>query len=264
METSLSKQLKVGAFTVGGVIVFMVSILLLGGGQFLFKSTYQLRVQFDQVQGLSRGSIVTLSGFPVGNVSEIRFVPGSDNFLEVVMDIDKAYANRITKGSVANVKTQGALGDKYIFIDPSKETSELLRDGDLLISGETGDFIDQIAAKGSQFSVVMDTVNEAHIFLKNLNSEGNSRKLIKSLVESTQSVKQLSDKGRDETLEKLNSILDKLDRGDGTLGALINDPSVYKKITGFLGESRREKFLSPLIDETSTPAITPKRKPSAN
>jgi len=37
-----------------------------------------------------------------------------------------------------------------------------------------------------------------------------------------------------ETSEKLNEILDKLNQGDGTLGMLINDPSMYEKLDSTL------------------------------
>ncbi len=94
----------------------------------------------------------------------------------------------------------------------------------------------------------MDTVREAQILLKNLNADGNSGKLVKNLVDTTDSIKKLTDKGRLETLDRMNSILEKIDKGDGTLGSLVNDPTIYRKLSGFLGESRREKFLTPLIE----------------
>lgn len=247
MEANFSKQMKVGLFTLVGVITLMISILVLGGGQSFLRSTYTLKVKFDQVQGLNKGSIVTLSGFPVGNVAEIEFLD-QENLLEVSLTIDKKHQKRITEGSVASVKTQGALGDKYIFIDTNQDSQAPIPDNGFLTTGESGDFLDRIAKKGDQLGEVMDVVREAHILLKNLNTDGNSGKLVHNLVESTASIKKLSDSGRLETLAKLNSVLDKIDKGEGTLGALINDPSIYRKLNGFLGETKREKFLSPLLE----------------
>ena len=41
-----------------------------------------------------------------------------------------------------------------------------------------------------------------------------------------------------------------LDNGQGTLGALINDPSLHNRISAFMGEAPRNRFLKPLIRES--------------
>ena len=114
MESTTSHQLKVGIFLAGALIITLVSIFFLGGDSF-FKEKAVLHAHFDQVQGLAPGSTVTLSGIPIGNVDEIKFLP-NENKLDVVMEIDAEFLPRITGDSVVEIKTQGALGDKYIYI----------------------------------------------------------------------------------------------------------------------------------------------------
>ena len=87
MEASFAKEMKVGIFTGIGVLAFLISIVLLGGDKFIFKSSYHLRVQFSDVQGLSRGSVVSLEGVPVGNVHKLQFLPQTKQ-IEAVLDIE--------------------------------------------------------------------------------------------------------------------------------------------------------------------------------
>jgi phospholipid/cholesterol/gamma-HCH transport system substrate-binding protein len=240
--------MQVGAFTLIGLAVLVISILLLGGNKVLFQGTYTLKVHFDQVQGLAKGSVVSLNGYPVGNVEKISFLPES-NFLEVVLGINDDFRGRITEGSEASVKTQGALGDKYVYITPGPVNASPLPSGGLLKAGETADFIDQIASESEKLSNVGDVIQELNILLKNLNHDNNSQKLVKNLADGGRSLEEFFDKAQGETLIRLNSILTKIDNGQGTLGELINDPALHKKVMGFFGESKRNEFLSPLLQQ---------------
>jgi len=57
---------------------------------------------------------------------------------------------------------------------------------------------------------------------------------------------------------RLNSILEKVDRGEGTLGLLVNDPTVYEDLQQVLGGARRSFLLRSMVkmavDEESNAA----------
>ena len=46
-----------------------------------------------------------------------------------------------------------------------------------------------------------------------------------------------------ETMANFNEISEMLRGGEGTLGALIIDPSIYDNLKGILGEAERSKFV---------------------
>ena len=50
-----------------------------------------------------------------------------------------------------------------------------------------------------------------------------------------------------ESLYHLNNILKKIDDGNGTLGRLINDPTINDRILSLLGDEPRNRFLKPLL-----------------
>lgn len=256
METTLSHEIKVGIFAAVGLLLFCLSIILLGGDKYFFRSSYDLKVRMPQVQGLGRGSVVSLTGVPVGNVEKIDFVPQSSE-VEITLSLQRNVQNRITEGSMASVKTQGALGDKYIYIEPGPITAMPLKDGALLVTDKTPDFLDIIASKGAEMGEVVEVIKEVRILFANINRDGRSARLMTNLVESTGELNKTMVEAREtfksmrnDMLIPLASVMKKLDKGQGTLGALINDPSLYTRITGMLGEAPRNKFLKPLIRDS--------------
>lgn len=72
MELNSRHQWYVGLFVILGLAFIMASIIMLGADRSFMKTFVTLRAQFSQVQGLSPGSIVSLSGVRIGNVEEIR------------------------------------------------------------------------------------------------------------------------------------------------------------------------------------------------
>jgi len=51
---------------------------------------------------------------------------------------------------------------------------------------------------------------------------------------------------------RLNSILDKIDRGDGTLGLLLNDPTLYEELKILVGGANRNTIVRSLIEMVTT------------
>ena len=52
------------------------------------------------------------------------------------------------------------------------------------------------------------------------------------------------------SLTHLSNVLEKIDNGTGTLGAFINDRSVFDTIKRMVGGSSKDKFIKSLVRET--------------
>ncbi|MGH7806521.1 MAG: hypothetical protein ACRENT_00320, partial [Thermodesulfobacteriota bacterium] len=46
-----------------------------------------------------------------------------------------------------------------------------------------------------------------------------------------------------ETVSNFREISERLEGGEGTMGALINDPTLYDNLKGVLGEAERSRFV---------------------
>lgn len=261
MENTTKTNLQVGIFLSVGLAVILVSIFMLGADKALLKSHDHLHAHFDQVQGLAEGSVVSLSGVVVGNVSKILFIEET-NYLDVVLQIDHQYLYKFTKGTQVEIRTQGALGDKYVFVIPGDPKAEPLKNGDSLDVAKATDIIGIFAERGKEAERIFDIMNELYRITKTINADNRLDKIMGNMVTASANLRDAAGEAQKFTadmngqgsqskiknsLERMESILTKLDRGSGTLGALINDPSLHEQLKGMLGASAQKSHIKSLI-----------------
>lgn len=266
MEQGKNKfEYKVGAFVAFGLFAIMISILALGGKRMVLTKYSDYTTEFSEVSGLFVGSVISLQGLPIGNVKDITFSQKA-NRLSITLAIDAKYSNRLKKGTSAEIRTQGALGDKFIFLSPGEPTAETLPVGSLIASSESGDILQMITDKDQGIGQVFDLIKELRMLVASLNSEGRPAKLMTNLTETTGELKltlhsldMLLKDMRDEVpkdhklkqaINDLASILQKIDKGEGSLGALINDPSIHQSLKNLLGGSQRQTYIKNVLKET--------------
>src|SRR6478735_2397405 len=113
METR-SNYVMVGAVTVAllvGVLLFIVWLAGLSN-----KQTKCYDIYFAQaVGGLNKGSNVTFSGVPVGQVKKISLLPSRPEFVWVRIDVDEQ--TPVLQGTSAQIKGVGFTGVSEIQLD---------------------------------------------------------------------------------------------------------------------------------------------------
>lgn len=261
MELNLRTQWYVGLFIIVGLFLVLVSIFILGADRSFFRSYMHYKVHFDQVQGLNKGSVISLSGINIGNVEDIYFLSGT-NDLEVLMRVEKSYARQITKGTQVEIKTQGALGDKFMFVIPGPATNEILKDGEALTAAKATDLIGVISERGKETEKLFDIIDELYKMTKVMNAENRLDKMLNNMADTATNLKEITGQTRRLTTEltaddthkqlkssivKLDHILTKIDKGQGTLGALINDSSLHTQLKSLLGGSQRKQHIKSII-----------------
>ena len=104
-------ELAVGLFMLAGFGAFVYLALQLGEVPFLRQSsTYVLKAEFDNVAGIKKGASVQIAGVTVGEVAEIALSEKEAALLS--FRVEKTL--RVPVDSIASVKSQGIIGDKYI------------------------------------------------------------------------------------------------------------------------------------------------------
>ena len=68
-ERSALLQVRIGAFILGGLLVFLAIIYLLGAQARYFERKYDLVAEFAEVGGLIEGATVRLAGVQIGRVT---------------------------------------------------------------------------------------------------------------------------------------------------------------------------------------------------
>jgi phospholipid/cholesterol/gamma-HCH transport system substrate-binding protein len=213
----LTREQKIGVFFIGGLVLLFIAIeLTLGLG--LFRARYPLYASFHDVQGLDGGADVLLAGIKAGRVAGMRI---ENREVVVRMMIDGSF--EVKKDSVARLDFRALSGERFVSISLGSPTAPAAHAGDT-IEGETpasfADVVDRMGAVAENVSALAESL------------QANSERLLANLAD-------LIEQNRDalgDTAQHLASITGKLDQGTGTLGLLLNDPGLYERVSGTMGD----------------------------
>ena len=191
----MSRTARLGAFIVATLAILAAGIFIIGSKQYLFSSTYQLKAQFDNVEGLDQGGDVRVGGVHIGTVRNIELPHRPGEKVTVVMDLGKSTHEIIKKDSVASIETEGLLGNQYLAISSGSAGKADVRDGDTIASQPPLEMSDLL----QKASGLLDTSQQA----------------IQNATRAT---------------ANLDSISGKINSGQGTVGALVNDKQLYTNL----------------------------------
>ena len=150
MNTTTSQKLKIGLFTIAGILVLLAGIFLIGSKKNMFSSTYNVYGVFKNAGGLQVGNNVRFGGVNVGTVKGIRII--SDTVVRVDMIIQTNKSEFIKNDAVASIGSDGLMGDKLLDIQPGSPNAPKLEAGGQMRTAEPVD----IGAIMNKFSTVAD------------------------------------------------------------------------------------------------------------
>lgn len=257
LQKSKWADLRVGILITAGLVIFLAVVFKIGTQEKLFSSKYKLWFFVPNVQNLNKGAYVSLSGIKVGLVSELELAQLHDQYgVKVWMKIDKAYSDRITKSSRAEILTLGLLGDKYVDVTQGQVAEKPLQNGDELSVTTATDFntiaqralntIDSMDSLLSSSKSITDKINKGQGTLGMLVDDPQFRNEISQMIVSTQHLLAAlnSSQGtfglflKDSTVYRniasatgdLSNLAKKVEEGQGSLGRLILDPALYDNL----------------------------------
>src|SRR3989338_3394078 len=245
-----SGPVKVGIFVFVGVFLAMVIIFTLGSKKQLFMREYTLVTYFQDISGLRVGAQVQLAGLGVVMVDRVALGEGlEDKRVQVRLSINKEFQDRIRGDSIATITTQGLLGDKFVALSLGSPDQEILKDGDLLKSEERpsiysiaekgGAIMENISGAAKSVSKVLDELQLGKGLLHTLIYEDKDRPVAADVAAVTSELKVAS--------KELRQILSKVNKGEGTVGAFLQDPSLYYDIRRLFARVERNKILTHII-----------------
>lgn len=136
-------EMVVGLFMIIGFAAFVYLALQLGEVPFLTRgTTYVLKAEFDNVAGVKKGASVQVAGVEVGEVVAIELGPMDVAILSLQI-VNKL---KVPKDSMASVKSQGIIGDKYIQLTLGGD-EELFQPGEVIVETESSLDIESLISK---------------------------------------------------------------------------------------------------------------------
>src|SRR5664279_6378646 len=109
-------NVRIGIFISIGIAILVVTIFLLGEKSELFRSTFDVRAYFKDIQCLRSGAIVRLSGIDVGSVKKIQIVSDTSGRVEVTMSLVKDIKRFVRTDTKASIETEGLVGNKVVVL----------------------------------------------------------------------------------------------------------------------------------------------------
>lgn len=198
-------ELRVGILVVVALTLLVLAILTLGGRTGIFGEKYTLYTLMPSVSGLQPGAPVRLAGVDVGTVNDVIFIEASnrDSLEERLLS---AYGDSLgDRAVVVGFQVETEVQDKVTRSSRVKiGTVGLL--GDKYLDLEVGDPREPILEEGA---IVL---NERPIDYEGL------------IVRAAEGVDELVS-----SLEGTRELIARVNRGEGTLGKLINDPELYNE-----------------------------------
>ena len=216
-----SREIKVGAFVLAGLIVVGVVIFLIGDERRLFASKVEYQAVFDDVEGLRRGSPVRMGGVDIGTVDSVAYGTDpkkSDIFVSFI--IVEEEAQRIRSDSVATIEGKGLLGDKMIVVTVGSPGKPWIPPGGTIPSGSGSDLTAMVSRLGEISTKVESVVDNLERTTGALADE----QFHKDLKQSVRS---------------LSGILKSLDEGDGYVTRLLKDPGEADKLSRTMANMER-------------------------
>lgn len=124
-----SKEFIVGLIALLAILLLYWGVAFLKGSD-IFSNSTKVYAVYAKVDGLNKSQPVIISGFQVGNISDLRFHPRNDGSVIVEMSITSDYP--IYTNTIARITSTDFLGGKAIELVPGNNM-QLIKTGDTLI-----------------------------------------------------------------------------------------------------------------------------------
>ncbi|MDR2223871.1 MAG: MlaD family protein [Flavobacteriaceae bacterium] len=267
----ISREIKTAILVLGAIALLIWGYSFIKGTN-MFDNSTKYYVEYDNVEGLTTSSNVTINGLIVGKVSKIEINPQSG---KLVVEILMTNPLKISKESVATIYSPGFIGGKNISIDPIFGNTNYAESKDFLKGAIQLDMTEKLAGEIAPLQKkLVDVLENANAMLGNVNTllddkmqadlkgaiaqlngtlagansliANSSPKLDKTLTNlNTMSGNfsalssdlnkldiQATFAKLDSSLANVNSILADIQAGKGTVGLMLKDEQVYKNLDG--------------------------------
>mgnify|MGYP001552555942 CR=1 FL=1 len=206
---------RVGLFFLLGLALVWVTFETLSDGKVFKDRGYTLIAGFESLKELKVGDEVRMAGVKVGSVERTRL---AGRRAEAVLRIDPGV--KIANDATATIVMAGIIGTDYMAIDLGTPAAPVLEPGAEIHTAVTPDLnsvMTQLGQLGSKLDNALGGISDS---LKGHDGQPGLIQKIDNLV---------GENGEKftATMSNLQEVSAKLNRGEGTLGKLINDSKLH-------------------------------------
>jgi phospholipid/cholesterol/gamma-HCH transport system substrate-binding protein len=237
----------VGAFVIGGLLLFALGLFLIGNRKMLFTDTFEVYAEFKEVASLDNGAKVRVAGTDAGEVDEIKAPQGPSGRFRVKMRVREDLHQLIRLDSVASIRNDGLVGNKFVQIETGTDAAAQVPEKGTIQSREPFDIADLMqmmndtivtvnnmltevkSGVDQALTAVASTAADAQTLMKDMGGE------VRTILESAQRVS-----------ADLTSIVGDVRKGRGTVGKLMHDDALYASVKSMAADA--EKAIAAIRD----------------
>jgi phospholipid/cholesterol/gamma-HCH transport system substrate-binding protein len=230
----------VGAFVLGGLLLFGGGLFLIGDRRMFFEPQFELNSTFSKVTGLQAGTTVRLAGLDAGEVLEIELPRRPSDRFRVRMRLREDLRALVRTDSTAAIQTDGIVGNAFIQVSVGTDDAPSVQPGATITGIDPIEFADLIQEGRDTFRTVAseivdlkDDVSEAVVVLTTTFETANSvltdvGRDVGTLTTTTTRVME----GVGGTVATAQMLVNDVRGGQGTIGQLLTDRTLYDRMTG--------------------------------
>ena len=220
------QNIKLGIFVLTGIALFLLSVFYIGSERNVFNKTFTVSAVFKNVEGLTEGDNVWLSGVKIGTVKNVRII--SEGQVVVSLSLKDKQNDFIKKDATAFIGSDGLVGNKIVVVRPGS-ASESIHDNDTINSlspTDTQDLINIAKDVGSNtrsltddLKLITSKINKGQGVVGELLHEGDLSTDLRATINSLRAASQ----NTNQATVDLRKLVSEISNGDGLVTKLITD-----------------------------------------
>lgn len=238
-------EMIVGLFVIVGFVMLSLVVFFVSG-VYLFRSGYSVVVMYDYVDIMDKGAPIRMAGVRIGEVNKVDLVFDEQTRktrVKVTTFLDSKI--QIRENYEFEIRGTHVLSEPHIEITPVEGDAPLLKDG-AVVEGKKLVPIEDLIKNAHHVSEGLDQIINGKIN----DSDGDMKKAILQLKSST---------------DNLNTILTKINTGEGTVGKLVSNDELYQDVRGLVHEIKAHPWRllkkDDKYDNVQTPGSAPAPEP---
>ena len=180
----ITREVKTGIVAVSVIALFIWGFNFMKGLNLFDGPSKTYLTEYNNVQGLSTASVVTINGVDVGKVVSIKFNKDPEKRGQLIVEFSAETDLEFSKKSIAKIYSASLMGGKSLAIVPSYE-GEMAKSGDFLQGEIESDIFSSVTEKLNPLQAkVENVIVSADSLLVSLNDivNTNSRNQLKASI----------------------------------------------------------------------------------
>ncbi len=237
-------EILVGTFVIFGFLILSLVVFFVSG-VYLVRSGYKVFVMFNYVSILDKGAPVRMAGVRVGEVNKVTLQEDPETGqtrVKVQLFIAKGF--EIRENYLFNVRGTHIMSEPHIEVSPQPGKGPFLKDG-AIVQGVDPVPVEVLVDRADHIAADLEAIfGRLKMVVDDQQSEKDIKEAIHNIASLSRSLNQIlsgSENNISESFKHLNastksleSVLNKIDKQQGTVGKLVGDKELYQEIHEFV------------------------------